>query len=1278
MPANRCWRNRIAPCLCMAVLWLLNGCSRQPPAATDSPSAPDSTASSSQAAPSSERGAETSPSGTTESRISESRWAELEQQKTLGVASLENARLAEAEQIFTQIAAAVPFEHLGLQNLLIARMLAVESGEAEASQLTEVFTRFQNSGRSDVVFHILSGRAHQLSGRTADAVAAFQKASQAASDDASVFYEQSLAGRTSRDPKIKESAREALTKAFELQPGNLFLLTERLLDLAAQKDSSAAAMLEAARPQLKWLAESIRMQNQLDLMALVEKARTSAANSDWATLTGNIRILNNVLRPQPAVQSDRLRVQRHLLEFVLRDFQDPAATADQAEREPTAVQNEVSFRLLALPDAEQSPQSIVGCEIADWDLNGTPDLIVLRDNTIRVSSFDSIAKAETLTSPPATVLLSEWTSEQSLTGIVVADLDQDLVDLPKPAEPAVNIEEHIPVCHAADPDVIVYGPDGMTVLRNVSSEQKETTGNDGAKGPDGTSETAAAAPGSVRHLELVEQSAEFQAVRQVNAVSIADLDHDGDLDLAISSSAGISLWLNRGDLTFFDITANSLMPPLNMSPVSFLPIDWDRDLDIDLLAATITGSSGYLENVAHGRFRWHDMNSSDEPPVKAANLAAAGHSIRRSWDLFRCGPDGASVTESMVQQPGVVRLETVLPISGAPVEELDRCDFDNDGVSDVVVRSGSELKLFQGGMKNQRLASFREVTTFPGSQFGDPEKSVTGAVRGVRVTDLDRDGDQDLIVAGTKGIASLINIGGNQNHWLKIALRGEQEKGGQVSASGRVNHYGIGSLIEVRSGSHYQALTSEFGETHFGLGQRVADVARVVWTNGVPANVIHPKPDTQICELQTLKGSCPYLYTRTEKGIEFFTDLLWSAPLGLQFAEGVYAAPRAWEYLRLPGDRLAAVNGEYHLMVTEELWEAAYFDQIELLAVDHPVDTEIYTNEKVGPAVLAEHRIHTVTNPRLPVAAHDQNGRDILERLKEADGRYVKAFDQRIRQGLTEPHFIELALGALQNPEKITLFLTGWIFPTDTSINVALGQSQTIAGPRPPSLQVPDGDGQWKEVMPFMGFPGGKTKTIAVDLSGLFTSNDYRVRILTSAEICWDAAFFTVDEPEVPVQVTPVTLRSADLHYRGFSARIPDLVDFGPETMDYRQLERGYRWAPMEGMFTRYGDVLELLAEVDDRLVVMGSGDEITLKFAVPDAELPAGWKRDFILHNTGWDKDADLNTVYGQTVEPLPFNSMSGYPWKSDETPMDSESYQEYLRRYQTRRQSHAGFRSF
>ena len=74
-------------------------------------------------------------------------------------------------------------------------------------------------------------------------------------------------------------------------------------------------------------------------------------------------------------------------------------------------------------------------------------------------------------------------------------------------------------------------------------------------------------------------------------------------------------------------------------------------------------------------------------------------------------------------------------------------------------------------------------------------------------------------------------------------------------------------------------------------------------------------------------------------------------------------------------------------------------------------------------------------------------------------------------------------------------------------------------------------------------------------------------------------------------------------------------------------------------------------------------------------APLPAGWKRDFILHNVGWDKDADLNTVYGQTVEPLPFNAMTGYPWPASESPPDSPEYQAYLQKYQTRVQNYAKF---
>jgi hypothetical protein len=62
-------------------------------------------------------------------------------------------------------------------------------------------------------------------------------------------------------------------------------------------------------------------------------------------------------------------------------------------------------------------------------------------------------------------------------------------------------------------------------------------------------------------------------------------------------------------------------------------------------------------------------------------------------------------------------------------------------------------------------------------------------------------------------------------------------------------------------------------------------------------------------------------------------------------------------------------------------------------------------------------------------------------------------------------------------------------------------------------------------------------------------------------------------------------------------------------------------------------------------MVVLGSGEEVRLSFSVPESEVPDGWRRDFVLHCVGWDKDADLNTLAGQTTGPLPFQNMTSYP---------------------------------
>jgi hypothetical protein len=280
-------------------------------------------------------------------------------------------------------------------------------------------------------------------------------------------------------------------------------------------------------------------------------------------------------------------------------------------------------------------------------------------------------------------------------------------------------------------------------------------------------------------------------------------------------------------------------------------------------------------------------------------------------------------------------------------------------------------------------------------------------------------------------------------------------------------------------------------------------------------------------------------------------------------------------------------------------------------------------------------------------------------------------FDRTLRKGRAEEHFLELNFGELGTPRRVVLFLTGWIQPGDTSLNVAASRNPDLPPLQPPSIWAPDEHGEWKPTIPFMGFPGGKPKTIAVDLSRAFLSRDFRLRIATNFELYWDQAFFTVDETPVEVQQTTLALESADLHDRGFSAVTP--YEGGcPETYDYSRCERLPCWPPMQGRFTRYGPVKELLTAIDRKLVVLAAGDELTLRFAAGPVP-PQGWVRDFLLHNVGWDKDADLNTVLGQTVEPLPFVGMPGYPYALDTLtgsgadPLDVD-FARYLREYQTR----------
>lgn len=1145
--------------------------------------------------------------------------------RNLGVGFLENEDSTHSDPLLLELTRKLPADPLGPRNLTISRSLALEQinaaqapqdHQAALAQAREALNLLQAVSGDSAVTHLLAGRIARQAGEEMLAVTELTQATELAPADPALWYALFLTARNLRDDAHQRQARLALERAFELRPENLFLLTDWLLIQAQQHDPALIETLRQAQASLQPLAETIRAQTRVDLLNVSADAVAAVEQGDWAAAERQVRALSNVLRPDPAAQSDRLAVDKHPLEYILFDFgADFYRQADLPSPEvPAAIP--VTFSRHPLPPLSATRQML----LAEFDLDDQPDLLWLGEK--RIECFGR--KAET----------GSW---QRLTGIdlpgemqglLAADLDDD-VDARAP-------REGVQVCLDADIDLVAFGPGGAVMLENRFDPETRQ-----------------------RSLVLKPQEEDWERIRDVRAACLADLDHDGDLDLVLAAGSGLSLWSNRGNLTFENIDARSQLPPASLHVTALAAVDWDRDADLDIILIGKQGA-GILENVRHGRLRWRPWTAEQVGRLAGASaLAPADLKGNGAWDLLSCGEWGLAVTATQRTPTGLVTVHESRAIDETPGHALQTWDYDNDGLTDLLFLTASGLRVYRG---------------LGGGHF-EPQQELSELlppnVAAFTTGDFDRDGDLDLAVATAESGAIVANEGGNAHRWIDISLRGQQVKGGQSAPSGRVNHQGIGSLLELKAGLRDQMQMVTGQVTHFGLGTLPqADVIRVLWTNGVPRNVMQPSADEQICELQTLKGSCPYLYTWTGSRYEFLTDLLWAAPIGLQFAEGVVAPWREWEYLKIPGERLLAQAGAYRLQITEELWEAAYFDQVRLFAIDHPADVEIFTNEKVGPAALAEHQIHTVRERRLPVAARNQQGRDVLPELSREDGNLLKAFDHKLRQGLTDEHSLELDLGDLSGASRITLFLSGWVYPTDTSINVALSQNPLLEAPRPPALWVPDPSGVWQEVRPFMGFPGGKTKTIAIDLSQAFLSSDYRLRIVTNMEFYWDAVFFTADEPPAEWQQTELALTSADLHWRGFSRRIADAGN-GPEIYDYEAVSQSPAWPPMEGDFTRYGTVTELLRDQDDLLVILGAGDELTLSFAPPDRPLPPGWKRDFVIFNAGWDKDADLNTVYGQTVEPLPFREMKFY----GDSPPKSARYSEYLQTYQTRRQNRSRF---
>ncbi len=747
-----------------------------------------------------------------------------------------------------------------------------------------------------------------------------------------------------------------------------------------------------------------------------------------------------------------------------------------------------------------------------------------------------------------------------------------------------------------------------------------------------------------------------------------DMDHEGDLDLFISRSGKNVLFRNNGDGSFTDYAEASGLAGDVGGTIEACFGDFDDDGDIDLFVVNRDGTCALYTNLREGRFR--DITAeSGLREISNATMATAGDYNNDGYlDLFVAGRDGSSYQWLVNSGQGTFEPDnrsTALPglQRFTKTHDAQFLDFDNDGFLDLLTVGEPEGELLPGGllMHNKGNGAFEDVSHLL------PEDLEGG--RQIHVVDYNEDGDMDIFLAGLHGGVRLLrNDGGNANHHLKMRLKGIR------AGSGKNNHYGIGAKIELRAGNLYQMKVVTQPNIYFGLADRSeVDVVRILWTNGTPQNIFTPGIEQDLIEEQQLKGSCPFLYTWNGEEFEFVKDIMWRSalgmPMGIMGEEQTYAFANASEdYLKIPGEMLRAKNGKFTLQITEELWETIYLDKVELVVVDHPEATEIYVDEQFVPPPYPPLKIYHVTHKLLPLSASDGAGNDVLELITQKDNRYVSGFQKRRYQGITEMSRLTLDPGSVPGTDHMFLFLNGWIFPTDASINLALsqGENERVVAPY---LQVMNQAGEWETVIDNIGFPQGKNKTIIIDLRGKFLSGDRGVRICTNMEIYWDYAFFASPSEDASASIVRLTPASADHHFRGFSELYRKGGRYGPHWFDYSSVTTEQKWRDLSGRYTRYGDVHELLLHSDNQYIIANAGDETTIQFDAGEVnELTEGWRRDFLIYSVGWVKDGDMNTAEGNRVEPLPFHGMSRYPYDESEAYPDNKEARRYQKKYNTR----------
>jgi hypothetical protein len=302
---------------------------------------------------------------------------------------------------------------------------------------------------------------------------------------------------------------------------------------------------------------------------------------------------------------------------------------------------------------------------------------------------------------------------------------------------------------------------------------------------------------------------------------------------------------NNRDGTFTDVTRRAGVADASGRSLTVCAADFNLDGWPELYVGNDLSMNRFFLNEKNGRFADRSTQTFTSENKGTMGLTVADYDGDGGLDFFVSHwlSQGDSLYQNLFAETrhlnfadaaGMVGLAYVsLPMVGWGCAFLD---YDNDGLSDLVVVDGNTL---EDPEHPERLVPQKPfLFHYDGKQFQNviasvaPEFNRPWNARGLAAADYDNDGDVDLAVSCNRGPLILLRADGAEHrNWIKVSLEGK-----------RSNRQGIGALVRVRAGgrtwlhavgSQGSYLSQHATPLHFGLGKATkVDSVEITWPAG--------------------------------------------------------------------------------------------------------------------------------------------------------------------------------------------------------------------------------------------------------------------------------------------------------------------------------------------------------------------------------------------------------------------------------------------------------------